>query len=93
MFKKITTNNVQIQSAMSTIAMDDESSIDLTTACNKMSEQVSIIFSKIGKGKNSYRNISLAGHGYGRRSHVCNGRNYVGRYRGCGRGRCRQTQG
>ena len=64
MLKKI--NNVQIQSAILTIAMDDELSIDFAAACNKVSERISIIFPKIGKGRNSYRNISSVGCAYGR---------------------------
>ena len=85
MLQKITTNNVQIQLAISTTAMDDELSIDFTVACNKMSEGVSIIFPKIAKGRNSYRNIS--GYSRGGRGRI--GRNYVGRGRGRGRGQYR----
>ena len=91
MLQKITTNNVQIQSAISTIAMDDELSIDFAAACNKMSEQVSIIFPKIGKDRNSYRNISSVGFAYGRGGRFRSGRHYTGKGRGRGRGQLQQT--
>ena len=55
MLKNISTNNVQVQAAISTIAMDDTLNIDFNAACNKLSERISIIFPKSNSNSRNFR--------------------------------------
>ena len=65
--KKITSTNVQLQSAISTVAMDDNLRNNFTDACNKLSERVAMIFPAVSGGRTTYRrNASAVRGGRGR---------------------------
>lgn len=80
--KKITSTNVQLQSAISTVAMDDQLRNNFTDACNKLSERVAMIFPAVSGSRHTYRRNASAMRG---------GRGRGGRGRGPmhGRGRGR----
>ena len=65
--KKITSTNVQLQSAISTVAMDDHLRNNFTDACNKLSERVAMIFPAVSGSRSTYRrNASAVRGGSGR---------------------------
>ena len=63
MLQKIQSNNVQIQSAISTIAMDDSLNSNFDLACNKLSERIAIIFPSSATGRQRYRTTSATNSG------------------------------
>ena len=55
MVKDISTNNAQVQAAMFIIAMDNTLNVNFNASCNKLSEQISIIFPKANLNSRNYR--------------------------------------
>ena len=76
MLQKIQSNNVQIQSAISTIAMDDSLNSNFDLACNKLSERIAIIFPSSTTGRQRYRTMSATNSGsrFHKRGHRGRGR-------------------